>query len=154
MRYNLEDGYALKSLVENLFGKRSWLEIKHATSSKVWKKYSVRILASISLAARTTVEIADADWHKELESIIELGKSRIGKAKDSEAIVSVLAGTLGLISFHQLGRMPNNGHRSQVTLRHPGNWVFSQFRSVQYVQSREQAGAKLAHDKSRKQRRT
>lgn len=134
----------MKSLVENLFGRRAWLEVKQSTSVQVWKKYSKRILSAISTSARVTVEIADSEWHDELDSIINLGTVRLEHAKDTEAVFSALAGTLGLVSFHQLGRAPSNALRSQVTLRHPSNWKFNQYRSVQYVQNNEQLKIKKA----------
>lgn len=139
----------MKSLVERLFGRKAWLEVKHSTSISVWKKYSKRILAAIGTAARATVEIVDSEWHKELDSIIKLGNGRLDHAKDTEAVFSALAGTLGLISFHQLGRIPSNSTRKQVTLRHPSNWKLNQYRSVQYVQNQEQAQTKETHNKSK-----
>ena len=114
MKHKLEEAYGMKSLVENLFGRNAWLEVKHSTSLKVWKKYSNKILSAITVTARSTVEISDPDWHEELESIVELGNGRINHAKDTESVFSALAGTLGLISFHQLGRRPENSTRKQV----------------------------------------
>lgn len=149
MKHSLEEAYGMKSLVENLFGRRAWLEVKHSTSVRVWRKYSKRILSAISTSARATVEIADSEWHNELNSIVDLGSARLGHAKDTESVFSALAGTLGLISFHQLGRTPSNATREQVSLRHPSNWKLNQYRSVQYVQNQEQAQTKEAHNKSR-----
>jgi len=150
LKHNLEEAYAMKSLVENLFGRDAWQEVKHATSVKVWKKYAKKILDAISMTARSTVEIADSEWHEELDSIVEFGKSRLAYANDPEAVFASLAGTLGLINFHQFGRMPSHSHRKRVTLRHPSNWKFDQFRSVQYVQNREQGETKERHNQSRK----
>lgn len=133
LRHNLEEAYGMKSLVENLFGRDAWMEVKHATSVRVWQKYARKILDSISKTARSTVEIADSEWHDELDGIVEFGKARLAYANDTEAVFASLAGTLGLINFHQFGRRPSNLHRKKVTLRHPSNWKFDQFRSVQYV---------------------
>lgn len=149
MKYNLEEAYAMKSLVENLFGRNAWYEVKHSTDIKTWKKYAIRILSAISVTAHATVQIADPDWHKELDSIVQLGKDRMKYAKDTEAVFASLAGTLGMINFHQFGQMPQNLTKSKVTLRHQSNWKLDQFRSVQYVQNSSQAKLKEAHNKSR-----
>ena len=146
----MEQAFALKSVIESLFGNQAWLEIKHATGLKTWKKYSAKILSAIELSAKATVKITDAEWFSELEALIEHGKRSIKIAKDTEQIFSILAATLTRISFFQLGRMPCNGSSNKVTLRHQGNWRLSQYRSVQYVQSIEQAQAKAAHNKTLK----
>ncbi len=52
--------------------------------------------------------------------------------------------------------MPSNVLRKKVTLRHAGNWKLNQYRSVQYVQNKEQkyskenkiANTKATHNKS------
>ena len=146
MKYNLEDAYALKSVVENLFGNRAWLEIKHATGVATWKKYSIKILSAIQISAKATVEISDSEWHSELHELIEHNKKIIKLAKDTEQIFASLSGALANISFFQLGRMPSNLTCNQVTLRHPGKWKLNQYRSVQYVQTKEQLLAKEAHN--------
>ena len=149
MEYNLESAYGLKSLVENLFGNKAWLEIKHATDVKTWKKYSIKILSAIEFTAMSTVEIADSEWFKELNVLVEFGKKRINSSKSTEEIFAALSASIANISFFQLGRLPNNTRCKQITLRHQGNWKFNEFRSVQYVQNKEQAFAKEQFNKSR-----
>ena len=150
MKYNLEDAYSLKHVVEDLFGRNSWLEIKHATEVPTWKKYATRILSAILLSAKSTVEIYDSEWVSELEAEIKHGKETIKLSKDTEQLFAALAAVLARVSFLQLGRMPCNYSRKQVTLRHSGNWKLNQFRSVQYVQSSKQAQNKAAHNKTLK----
>jgi len=149
LKYNLEEAYGLKSVIEELFGSNAWYEIKHATDVQTWKKYSIKILSAIELSAKSTVKISDNEWFSELNSLIEFGKDRIKRAKSTEEIFSGLSASLANISFFQLGRMPSNSLRKQVTLRHKGNWNLSQFRSVQYVQNNEQAYAKEQYNNSR-----
>jgi len=149
LKYNLESAYGLKSLVEDLFGKKAWVEVKHATDVKTWKKYSLKIISAIELAAKSTVEISDNEWFQELNSIVEHGKGRINRSKSTEEIFASLSASVASISFFQLGRLPNNSCRQQVTLRHKGNWKFNEFRSVQYVQNKEQAYVKKQYNKSR-----
>ena len=120
MEYVIENGYAFKSLVERLFGKRAWMEIKHSTDLKVWKKYSERILSAIECSAKATVEIVDDEWFDELSSIITHGKRRIKSARDTEQLFVALSASLAEISFFQLVSIPNNIRSKQVTLRQSG----------------------------------
>ena len=147
MEYKSEDCYALKSLIERLFGNRAWLDIKHSSDLRRWKKYSNRILAAIEYSAKASIEIVDDEWFEELEKIIVHGKNRIKSAKDTEQLFAALSASLAEISFFQIGRMPDHTMQKHVTLRHPSNWKLNAFRSVQYVQSPKQSEAKKAHNK-------
>jgi len=141
MKYNLEEGYPLKALIEKLFGNRAWLEIKHSTSLANWKKYSIRILSAIETSAKATIEVADNTWFEELSELIEHGKTRIKTAKNTEQLFANLSASLAEVSFLQIGQVPNHSRFNQTTLRHPCNWKLNSFRSVQYIQSRKQAEA-------------
>jgi len=148
LRYNLEDSYALKHVIETLFGNLAWIEIKHATDLATWKKYANKILSAILFSAKSTVKIKDDFWLKELEAEIKHGKEKIKLTKNTEQLFSVLAASLTRVSFLQLGHMPCHLTSKQVTLRHPSNWQLNQYRSVQYVQSEQQLYNKKAHNKS------
>lgn len=141
MRYNHEDGYALKDLFENLFGSNAWYDIKHSTDLKKWKKYSEKALSALEKSAQTTVKIVDDEWLNEFSSIIELGKSRIESSKDFEQLFSNLAASFGELSFLQLGMRPRRKGINKITLRHPSDWKLDRYRSVQYVQNPEQREA-------------
>ena len=147
LKYNLENCYALKSLIERLFGNRAWLDIKHSTDLRRWKKYSTRILAAIECSAKASIEIVDDEWFEGLAKIIEHGKKRIKSAKDTEQLFATLSASLAEISFFQIGAIPNHRMQQQVTLRHPGNWKLNAFRCVQYVQSSKQSENQKAHNK-------
>ena len=147
MEYKLEDCYALKALIERLFGAQAWLDIKHSTDLRRWKKYSNRILAAIECSAKASIEIVDDEWFEELAKLIEHGKNRIKSAKDTEQLFAVLSASLAEVSFFQIGRIPDHVMGQQRTLRHPSNWKLNSHRSVQYVQSSKQADAKKAHNK-------
>jgi len=141
VRYNEEDGYALKHLFENLFGRSAWLEIKHSTDLRQWKKYSARVLSALEVSAKATIQVADADWFNQFTSTIEFGKGRVNSSKDFEQLFSSLAATLGEISFLQLGMMPRRLTQENITVRHKINWKLDRYRSVQYVQNTEQLAA-------------
>lgn len=138
MRYNMEDGYALKHLFENLFGQKAWLDIKHSSDLAKWKKYCTRLLSAIEVSARATIQIVDDQWLIELAAEVEHGKSLVKLSEDFEQLFANLAGSLGNISFLQLGHIPTRLTQDSVTLRHPSNWNLDCYRSVQYVQNQEQ----------------
>ena len=137
------------------FKLRIQVDVKHSTDVKTWKKYSIRILSAIEHSAKSTIEIVDDDWFDELSALAEHGKERISDAKSPEAIFFSLSSSLANICFLQLGRIPSNAMKKQVSLRHLGNWKLNQYRSVQYVQSKAQktakagqkANTKAAHNK-------
>ena len=150
MRINLEDAYGLKSLFENVFGKKAWCDLKHSTDLKRWKKYSIRLLEAIEFSAKSTVEVSDEGWFQELESNVEHGKVMINLAKDFEQLFANLAAALGRISFLQLGLIPSRPpHLNQVTLRHASDRKLNNYRSVMYVQNDEQKRALDSHNKSK-----
>lgn len=146
--YKLEEAYGMKSLVESLFGNKAWLEVKHSTDVKIWKKYALRILSAIETSAEATVEIADSDWFNELHSLVEFWQGRIKGAENTEMVFASLAASLANINFHQLGFIPSNVLQKQITLRHKSNWKLDVFRSVQYVQTKKQIEAKEEYKKN------
>lgn len=138
MRYNMEDGFGLKNLFENIFGRKAWCELKHSTDIILWKKYCTRLLSAIEVSAKATVQIADEDWFEQLSMEAEHGKKMLQLSEDFEQLFANLAASLGTISFLQLGLIPYRLTHESVTLRHPINWKLDQYRSVQYVQNSEQ----------------
>jgi hypothetical protein len=141
VRYNEEDGYALKHLFESLFGRNAWLEIKHSTNLRQWKKYSIRVLSALEVSAKITVQVADEEWFGQFASTIEHGKRRVNSSKDFEQLFASLAASLGELSFLQLGMMPMRSTQENITVRHQSNWKLDRYRSVQYVQNSEQLAA-------------
>lgn len=138
MRYNMEDGYGLKHLFENLFGQKAWYELKHSTDIRIWKKYCTRLISAIEVSANATVQIADEAWFEQLLTEVTHGKEMLKRSEDFEQLFANLAASLGTLSFLQLGLVPRRLMEESITLRHPANWKLDRYRSVQYVQSAEQ----------------
>jgi len=133
----IERYYRLKAVFERIWGKDTYLDLKHCSDLKVWKRYCERTLRATELAASDTVLIADDTWHKELAEIIEHGLEGVKTAKGFDDLFQNFAATYAEISFHQLGFMPSLRLTSRAQLC-KGNWQLDAFRSVQYVQSAEQ----------------
>jgi len=105
-----------------------------------WRSASLRLLNAIDLSIKSTVQIADADWFKEIAETIERGKQRVRDAETIDALLSYLVATLAELVFIQLGNFPL--HRLYETTRlTPKWWTLTGFRNVQYVQSDKQKEA-------------
>lgn len=138
MRYNMEDGYGLKHLFENIFGRKAWYELKHCSDIAIWKKYCSRLLSAIEVSAISTVQIADDAWFQELAGEVGHGKEMVRISEGFEQLFANLAASLGTISFLQLGLIPSRLAQENITLRHQSNWKLDRYRSVQYVQNADQ----------------
>ena len=144
----IERYYALKSMFERVWGKDTYLHLKHCSDLKVWKRYCERTLRATELAASDTVLIADEDWHKELSQIIEHGVGRVKTSTKFDELFQSFAATYAEISFHQFGFMPSVYPATRSQLR-KGNWRLDAFRSVQYVQTAEQKDSLKRRKKKR-----
>jgi len=138
MKYNEEDSYVLKDFVGRLFGNSAWLEIKHATDVKTWKKYASKILSVIEFSKENTVMVADEQWFEVWGKIIAEGKDDLKSLTTVEQIFSSLATILAKISFLQLGKIPDNYRSKKVSMRDKSIWRLDEYRSVQYVQDNDQ----------------
>jgi hypothetical protein len=138
MQCKIEDGYALKSLFENLFGRKAWYDLKESTDLIQWKSYCTRLLVAVETSAKATIQIVDIHWFEELNSEIKHGKEMIKSSNDFEQLFANLAASIGRISFLQFGLIPTRLTQENITLRHPSNWKLDSYRSVQYVQNDEQ----------------
>ena len=140
MRHDLSHMYALKSAVEDLLGRRAWLELKEATSLGTWRKYVYRLFDAIELSVATTIVIRDDDWAREVHENIEHGRELAKIAKDTDDLVSALSATLLRQVFLQLGTCPSRKTAEAVPLK-ADRWDLSGFRSVQIIQTPKQREA-------------
>jgi len=127
-----------KSTVEDLFGKKSWYDLKESNHIPTWKKYAKKILKSIEFSINSTIEIYDDIWISEIESNIERGIKHLNLVNSIDEIISVVAATLINVSFLQIGFMPKRaGNDMNVSFR-KSNWQLDEFRTVAYLQSYDQ----------------
>ncbi|MCZ8280142.1 MAG: hypothetical protein O9313_17560 [Acetobacteraceae bacterium] len=130
----LEQHYALKHAFERLWGDEAFLELKHSSDIKTWKRHCQRTLQATRIAVSDTVQVADSVWHETFLAIVDHGLRRIEGAAQLDELFQDFAATYMELSFHQLGFFPNKASRSSRPLR-KGTWQLSHFRSVQYVQT-------------------
>ena len=136
----LEHLYPVKALMEKLFGRAAFMKIKMGGSMSDWRNASLKLLDAIDLSVKSTVEIADEDWFKEIAETIECGKERVRKADTMDDLLSYLVAALAELVFIQLGNFPF--HRlSETTPFRAERWTLAGYRSVQYVQSAKQRDA-------------
>jgi len=129
---------SVKSALEDLFGSGAWYAPKESNHLGTWRKYADRTLKAVELSVRDSVEIYDDEWMQEVSRCLQNGKKDLDLADSIDEIVGVLAGTMIEMSFIQLGHMPRRkGTPGPYPLR-KGEWKMNGFRSVAYLQTREQ----------------
>ncbi len=133
----IEKYYSLKATLEMLWGKGTYLELKHCSDLSIWKKYAERTLQASLVAIEETVQIKDEDWQKSVDCIINHGIERIKSSKDFDDLFQYLSSTYIELSFHQIGLMPSRPPSIRPTLRKQ-DWKLDGYRTVQYVQLPEQ----------------
>ncbi|MGB9150557.1 MAG: hypothetical protein WCB36_09960 [Burkholderiales bacterium] len=134
LQYDISQNYALKSTIEQLFGKQAWLDLKETTSLTIWRAYVVKIFNAIEISIHESVAIRDDAWINEISENLERGRNLAKLAKDIETLVSILAAVLLRQVFLQIGQCPSRISGKKVTLSRE-NWRLNESRSVQYVQS-------------------
>jgi len=140
---------AIKTVSEQLLGRKAWYDLKECTSMVVWKKYVIKLLRAVKLAVQETVHVRDDAWFGELSDFVERGLEDTRKSKSIDELFSRLAAALLRISFLQVGVFPDRSKSQEVPLRRD-HWRLSAFRSVQYVQSLGQLEGRFWSEQQRK----
>ena len=131
--------FSIKSEIGRVLGLNAWYALKETTNTAVWKKYFEKVLKSYLAAAKATVTVADDHWHKEFEENIKDAIKRVRGANDFDCALDVFCAALIRQSYLQLGLVLKRGPSSMEEVRLvPGSWRLNSFRTVQYVQTREQ----------------
>jgi len=133
----IEKYYSLKATFERLWGKGTYLELKHCSDLSVWKKYATRTLKASLISIQETVQIKDDDWQERVDGIINHGIEMIKLSKDFDDLYETLAASYIELSFHQIGLMPSRPSNVRPVLK-TQDWKLDGYRSVQYVQAPEQ----------------
>jgi len=136
LRYDMSQFYALKEALGTLLGNRVYLRLKETATLQDWKDAVRKLLKSIDVAVKSTVEIADSDWFEEIDNILELGRRRVAASKSVTALFAHLAATLTQLVFIQLGFLPRQ-RKDTIPLTKRW-WTLNSVRSVQYVQNNNQ----------------
>lgn len=130
---------AIKSAIESALGREAWSALKGASDVAVWKEYFGETLNSYLVAARETVTVVDDDWRQEFEENIESARAGIQGAKTFDEALDVFCAALIRQSYLQLGMLPRRaGAPSDDAQSGSGKWQLDAYRTVQYVQTREQ----------------
>jgi hypothetical protein len=145
-----DTGYfiALKMVIEQLFGKSAWYELKETTSVTVWRRYLKRTVLALEIAIEETVH-ADESWHKEASELLKKCEESLCSAKTFDHLVSSFTATLLRLTFLQIGQIPNHSRQEKVSL-HKSNWKLDSYRTVIYAQKLTQR-AKLFWIKQQRQ---
>src|SRR2546429_5842893 len=77
LRYDMSQFYPLKAVLEELLGRRVYLQLKETGTLRDWKVEIQKLLRAIKTAIESTVELADDDWFADVDSTLEDGKKLI-----------------------------------------------------------------------------
>lgn len=133
--------YAMKDVMEQLFGKRTYLRLKETANLKDWKASTIKLLNAILRASESSIAVADDDWRSEIADAVKLGANLISSSDHISDLFSSLAATVTKIAFLQIGHMPNHRLQQKTVPLTKEWWALNQFRSVQYVESEAQKAA-------------
>lgn len=136
----IEKYYGLKSIFERLWGKNTYLDLKHCSNLNVWKKYAERTLSASKLAFQATITVKDEDWKKIADDIIADRIESIKRSTSFDNLFESLAAAYIELSFHQIGFMPSRPPDFRAQLR-TDHWKLDKYRTAQYVQNTEQKRA-------------
>lgn len=137
----IEKYYSLKSIFERIWGKNTYIELKHCSDLRVWKKYAQKTLKASKLAIQETVQIRDEHWQETANMIIEHSVDQIGHATDFDELFHSLSAGYIELSFHQIGLVPTRPLNMRRPILKQQEWRLDAYRSPQYVQSPEQEKA-------------
>lgn len=124
--------FALKKVIEQLFGRDAWYELKETTSVSVWRHYLKRTVLALEIAIENTVH-ADELLHQEASELLKACEESLRSAKTFDHLVSSFTATLLQLTFLQIGHIPENYRQERVKL-HKSNWKLDSYRTVVYVQ--------------------
>jgi hypothetical protein len=137
----IEHLYPFKAMIERLFGNPAFMKIKMGASMREWRNACLKLLDSIELSVKSTVEIADQDWFAEVYRIIKEGRERVRGCHRIDDLFANLSVILATLVFTQLGHFPMRRHSSTTIPLSADWWRLGGFRSVLYVQNDKQRDA-------------
>ncbi len=129
---------ALKSKIEDLFGRDTWCALKESDDIGTWRKCMEKTLKALHLSIHETVKIYDEAWMKDVDRCIQHGLEVSKIVKTVEELISALAATLLEVSFLQTGFMPRRKRRNKVVPLRKEIWKHDIYRQVVYLQTEEQ----------------
>jgi hypothetical protein len=144
----LESLSSLKDILERLFGRQAWSDLKMSTSLPTWKRHLLKAVDAVRVGIDSTVTITDERWIKDVDELLTHGRGLMRSAKNIDDLLSTFSATLLELVFLQLGRVPERATSNGVTLDRR-YWTLNNHRSVQYVQSAAQAKTLFWDDQQR-----
>jgi hypothetical protein len=141
LRADMAQFYAMKAVLEKVFGHTVYLKLKETATMKDWRRATIRLLDALALAIKSTVAITDQEWHDDIVAVICRSQEAITGSENISDLFAALSAGLTQIVFMQVGRMPDfRSYRKPVPLK-ARFWTLNSYRSVQYVQTNAQRQA-------------
>lgn len=73
IRADLAQFYPMKAVLERTLGKATFEKLKDGGTLRDWKNALTKVLKAIQLSVEATVAVADEEWRKEIDQILEKG---------------------------------------------------------------------------------
>lgn len=140
LKHDISSRAMLKSAIEQLLGRGAWQDLKETTSLTPWRKHVLKLLRAIRISVHESVEVSDVAWFDAIKENIASGEQAAKESKDIDELLACFTATLLRQVFLQLGMLPNRTTAASVPLSKE-NWRLNDYRSVQYVQSKQQREA-------------
>jgi hypothetical protein len=153
LKGDMSQFYVMKSLFEQLLGKPTYMRLKESAHFPSWKAATAKLLDAMHFSIKTNVQVADAQWFRDVEEIITDGKERIARAETIADLFAYLSATLIELSFTQLGMMPTRSYPPETIPLKAQYWTLSRYRTVQYIQSPQQQAAVQTEQKRQEENR-
>lgn len=153
IRADLSQYYATKDLFEKILGRAAFMRVKNYGPLSAWRKNYIKLLRAVGVAAEVTVEVADADWKKEVSELIAHGIERLTTSRSIDELHAAAAATLGELAFLQLGFVPKGNCDVANVPLNACNWKMNPVRTVQYVQTDKQREAQKRMSRSKERER-
>jgi len=135
LRYDIQQFYSMKVVLEQLFGKPTYQRLKETASLKDWKDSTSKLLKAIELSIKVSVSVADDDWREAIAFEIQHGLRSIQFAEHMDEVFCSLSAALTRIVFTQIGQWPRYYSRAKTVPLTEDFWILNSNRSAQYVQT-------------------
>ncbi|MET3838123.1 hypothetical protein [Bradyrhizobium sp. OAE829] len=151
IRHGLSHFYAMKGVIEELFGNDEFMKVKMSASMAEWRKQCCRILDAVALSVKSTVHIADDEWFDEVAKLVSDGKTRVEESDTIDEMFARFSAIMTRIVFTQIGNMPSRYRAQKKVTLTPDWWTLDPYRTVQYVQNPRQRANLTARTKRRQE---
>lgn len=121
-------------LLLQLFGQKSYSEIKGYQNITLIKKYYIKLINSFKHAINETINITDKNQITSLFNILNNGEKKIKSCDNFNDIDQAFITIQTKMILQLLGQIPNHSREKNI-INKKENWKLNSLRQIQYVQN-------------------